>query len=501
MMVKITVIDSAEKKTIEVEKGSNLLAVLIEAGYNIYAPCGGNGTCGKCKVQIKNEGFITSCLYSVNENIEVILPGKQEANILVSQYKYTRQLPFNPGVICNSSHYPIGIAIDVGTTSIVFYLVNLITGSLVETRAHLNPQIRYGADVISRITYCINHEDGLKRLQSDLVELINLQIEQFAVLSEVTPNEIIKITVSGNTTMLHILLGENPSSLAFVPFTPVFLDQKHLKASNIGLKCFPGAEIVILPSISAYVGSDIVAGLASLAPPDGINRYLFIDIGTNGEIALVDKEKIYTCATAAGPAFEGANISCGMAATDGAISAYSSSGYKTIGNSLPTGICGSGLIDITAHLLQTGLLLSDGLLKEEFVILAGDNKISISQQDIRELQLAKSAILSGLKILVKNAKIEIADIGAIFLAGGFGNYMNIHSAIEIGLIPAELKDRIIPVGNTSGTGAMLALKSESYYEILDQTICRARNIELADDEDFALEFALNMDFHTTLFPI
>jgi uncharacterized 2Fe-2S/4Fe-4S cluster protein (DUF4445 family) len=493
-MVKITVTDSSDTKIIEVQEGSNLLTGLIKAGFNLYSPCGGNGTCGKCKVYIKSEGFITSCLYPVNHSIEVNLPGKLEANILVSQYKYTRQLPFNPGIICNSSFYPIGIAIDIGTTSIVFYLVNLITGSLIETRAHLNPQIKYGADVISRINYCINNKDGLKKLQSELIELINLQIEQFAEFVEVSPNEIIKITVAGNTTMLHILLGKDPSSLAFVPFTPVFLDQKILKASELGLNCFPAAEIVILPSISAYIGSDIVAGLTSLAPSEKIKKYLFIDIGTNGEMALVNNNEIYACATAAGPAFEGANISCGMAAIDGAISAYSSSEYKTIGNASPTGICGSGLIDITAHLLKSGLLTPDGLLREEFIIITEDNKISLTQKDIRELQLAKSAILSGIRILIKNANINITDLEAIFLAGGFGNYINIENAIKIGLIPAELKDKIIPVGNTSGTGAMLALKSENYYEILDQTIRKTKNIELANDEDFALEFAMNMDF-------
>ncbi len=465
----------------------------------MYSPCGGNGTCGKCKIYIKDEGYITSCLYRTEQDIEISLPDPAEANILVSQYKHTRQLPLNPGKVSSLSAYPLGIAIDIGTTSVVYYLMNLITGALVETRAIMNPQTKYGADVISRINYCIQNSGGLKKIQKEMLDMINDQIRDFAASEGVTPKEFIKLTVSGNTTMLHLLLGEDPSSLAFVPFKPVFLEQKILKAKELGLVCNEEAEIIILPSVSAYVGADIVSGLASLSIPDGIHNYLFIDIGTNGEMAIVSGDKIYACATAAGPAFEGANISCGMPALEGAISSFSNGKYNTIGDQAPKGICGSGLIDVTAYLVREGIVKSDGEISEEFILHDNttneqNSKISISQKDIRELQLAKSAILSGINILVKKAGLKPEDIEALYLAGGFGNYINIENAVDVGLIPKELKEKVIPIGNASGTGAMLALKSESFYGILESLIKRTEHIELSEDEDFALEFAVNMGF-------
>ena len=493
-------IHSKEKSTeLEVAHGSNLMLELFKAQFEIYSPCGGNGTCGKCKAYIKDEGYVTSCLYKVEKDIEVSLPDPAESKILISQYKYTRQLPLNPGDSVQLSSYPLGIAIDIGTTTMVFYLINLITGGLVETKAAVNPQVKYGADVISRINYCIQNEKGLNKIQQGTIRIINENITDFVESEKVSLNEIVKITVSGNTTMLHLLLGEDPSSLAFVPFKPVFLDQKHLKASSLGLQANPDAEVIILPSISAYIGADIVGGLASLQIRKNIKNYLYIDIGTNGEMALVNGEKIYACATAAGPAFEGANISCGMPAMEGAINIYRNNKFSTIGDIPPRGICGSGLIDLSAYLLNKDLLKDDGQLSEEYIIYdgkeeSGGKKISITQNDIRELQLAKSAISSGITILCKLASINFNQIDALYLAGGFGNYIDIDSAVTIGLMPHALKSKVIPIGNASGTGAMLALKSESYYDILQSLIKKTEHIELSEHEDFAIEFAMNMGF-------
>jgi len=492
---RIKVQEEKKERTIEVNKGIMLHKALIDAGYEIFSPCGGNGTCGKCKVHIKDHGFVTSCLHAVNEDIEVLLPGKAEAKILVSQYEYTRKLPFNPGMNIQNSAFPMGIAIDIGTTSVVFYLVNLLMGSAVETRAFMNPQIKYGSDVISRINHCINNPEGLEKLQAEIIGLINDQVADLASAAGVSPNEIIKISVAGNTTMLHILLGADPSSLAFVPFKPVFTDRKTLKAKEYGIQSNPETELIVLPSVSAYVGADIVAGLASLDPPENIKNYLFIDIGTNGEMALVKGKEVWVCATAAGPAFEGANISCGMAAVEGAISAYNDKGFETVGNIDPKGICGSGLIDICAYMVEKKLVQPDGLLENEYVISDNSNeKISINQQDIRELQLAKSAIVSGIKILIKNAETSFEALDALFLAGGFGNYIKLENAVKIGLFPMELSNKVIPVGNSSGSGAVLALKSEQFYPIVDELAQKTRFIELNDDPDFAMEFAMNMSF-------
>ena len=498
-MPKIKVKSEGNISVIEVEKGEMLLGILRSEGFEIYAPCGGNGTCGKCNVYIKDEGNVTSCLYAVEKDIEIVLPDPVESKILTAQYKHSRILPFNPGQIANISAYPFGVAIDIGTTSLVFYFVQLVTTSLLETKAVLNPQAKYGADVISRINHCIVNKDGLRTLQSDLIQTINTQLSNFVEKTGVTANEIVKISVTGNATMLHLLLGINPESIAFAPFTPVFTEEKIVKAATLNLDCNPDGEVKILPSVSAYVGADIVAGIASIAPSEKLKKYLFVDIGTNGEMALITPEKIYCCATAAGPAFEGASIECGMGALEGAISVVTAvDNFKTIGDAEAIGICGSGLIDLVAELVKAGKIKADGLMEEDFILVpkdkSGRKAIKITQQDIRELQLAKSAISAGMKILVQQAGLTLDDLDALYLAGGFGNYIRIPSAVTIGLIPKELENKVVPVGNTSGTGAVLALKSVSFDDVIKNILEKMHYIELSDHEDFVLEFAMNMEF-------
>jgi uncharacterized 2Fe-2S/4Fe-4S cluster protein (DUF4445 family) len=498
-MAKLIIHQNGRVKETVTDLGENLLNALRNNGFDIYAPCGGNGTCGKCKVLIKGEGIITSCIYTIYDSMELVLPDKREAKVLVSQHAHTIQLPLMPGSSADLSVYPHGVAIDIGTTSLVFYLVNLITGTIVETRAILNPQAKYGADVISRIQFTASKDDGLNILQREILDAINrelLHLLQFAGISE---NEIIKIAVAGNTTMLHLLLGVNPISLALAPFKAQFLDEQVRRGEELKLNCFPGAEIKILPSISAYVGGDIVAGLASIAPSENYRNYLFMDIGTNGELALVTENRIWCCSTAAGPAFEGAKISCGMGAVEGAISAYGNEGYSVIGYEKPVGLCGSGLIDLVAWLCENGKIDPEGQLDKEFIFVPASESgtgedISLNQSDIREVQLAKSAIISGVKILLKQSGLTFDKVDTLFLAGGFGNYINIESAIRIGLLPYQLKDRIIPLGNTSGTGALSAVKSIRFDEAMQAVISRSTLVELANDEDFAMEFAMNMMF-------
>jgi uncharacterized 2Fe-2S/4Fe-4S cluster protein (DUF4445 family) len=223
-------------------------------------------------------------------------------------------------------------------------------------------------------------------------------------------------------------------------------------------------------------------------------NYLFLDIGTNGEIALVKGQDLYTCSTAAGPAFEGANLSSGMAAVSGAISSFSNPDtYQVIGNVAPRGICGSGIIDIVAYFLNNDMIDERGLLKDTFILQA-DEKIQVTQQDIREIQLAKSAIYSGIKILTDLAGLSYPEIDALFLAGGFGNYIQIPSAIKIGLLPEQLTGKIIPIGNSAGIGALQYLKSGLFEKKVDQIINRSHYIELSNRDDFTMEFALNMDF-------
>ena len=244
------------------------------------------------------------------------------------------------------------------------------------------------------------------------------------------------------------------------PFTPKFIDAKILPASKLELGLNPAAKVHVLPSISAYVGADVVAGLAAIDPPESIKNYLFVDIGTNGEMAIVTPDKIWTCATAAGPAFEGANISCGMGAYAGAISSFSKDDVVTINDEKAIGICGSGLLEAVAYLLDNEIVSMEGNLEEDFVLVDANKSgtgdaVALTPKDIREVQLAKSAISCGIIALTEKAGLSYDEVDALFVAGGFGNYMNIESAIRIGLLPQEMKGKVIQIGNTAGAGAVL----------------------------------------------
>ncbi len=491
-MIKIKIITSGNTGIIESDSGHTLLDILRKNGYEIYAPCGGKGTCGKCRVKIKDDGEIIACMYYPVKDIAVLLPGEEEANILVYQTEYLEDMLFKINPSGYRSSKPFGIAIDIGTTTVVLYFLNLLNGEIEKISSFLNPQKQYGADVITRINFCQEHEDGLSELQESIISALNYELDTFKIKNELISPDFEQIVIAGNTTMLHIILGEDPLSIALAPFKPKFIEKQVRKGNSTGLNINIDAEVVTLPCISAFVGADIVAGLAALKVPQ--KNYLFLDIGTNGEIALVKGEKIFTCATAAGPAFEGANLSCGMGAVNGAISGFKSQNdYQVIGNSESRGICGSGIVDIAAYLIMNDFVDETGLLKETFVIHS-ENTIQVTQQDIREIQLSKSAIYSGIKILINMAGLSFSDIYALYLAGGFGNYININSAIQIGLLPYELGNKIYPVGNSAVIGALQYLKSDEFSEKIDKILHRSQYIELSDIEEFTMEFALNMDF-------
>ena len=481
-----------------VKKGYNLRKLLIESGYDVYSPCGGKGICGKCAVYIKGVGSVTSCLYNVEDNISVVLPEKREIKILSSQYDNTIQVSLDPGNAGRLVSYPLGLAIDIGTTTIVYYILDLLSGSVVATRSEMNPQATFGADVISRIDYCINNICGLAELQKLVVDSINRQIGIFTERTGVNTSSFTRITIAGNTTMMHLLAGVAPKSIALAPFEPQFTEHRILSGADIGINCNSGAGIHLLPSVSGYIGSDIVAGVASIDSNE-MKRYLFIDIGTNGEMALVTNEKIWCCATAAGPAFEGANISCGTGAFEGAISNCMDGKIVTISNVNPIGICGSGLIDIIANMLKKEIITEDGTINEPFVVSPAINNgiesdIVITQQDIREVQLAKGAIAAGISILLEKSGYEYDDIDTLVLAGGFGNYMDIDNAIAIGLLPVEMIGKIIQIGNAAGTGALLSLKSDKFISSLNDLIGKTSYIELSYEDSFPEKFALNMNF-------
>ncbi|MCK5824499.1 MAG: DUF4445 domain-containing protein [Ichthyobacteriaceae bacterium] len=480
----------------EANEGDNLLKLIQEHDNEFAAPCGGNGSCGKCQVEIKGQGHVTSCLHTVTKNIEVVLPKALEMKVLSAQYKHSKQVWTNPGASAFLADIPYGLAVDIGTTTMVFYVVNLMFGGVVDVITMANPQAKYGADVISRILASTEIKDGNKKLQKELITAVNKVVNEYCNTNSLPLNYFVKIAFVGNTTMLHNLMGEDVLTLAHAPFTPVFLDSKKIKAKEIGINIHEEGEVVLAPSLSAYIGGDILAGIASLDTTKLGKKYLFIDIGTNGEMALINDDRILSCATAAGPAFEGANISCGMSASTGAISKYSDKNVEVVGDVEATGICGSGLIDVVSTMIGNDVLQYDGNISSDFVIANAGTKnvIALNQADIREIQLAKSAVQSGIKRLLDISGITADELDHVLLAGGFGNYIDIKSAVKIGLLPDVDLDKYIQIGNSAGTGAVLALKSEGFVDEMNMLQKKMEYIELSTDEEFTMEFAMNMFF-------
>lgn len=419
-----------------------------------------------------------------------------------------------------------GIAFDIGTTTVVGMLWDLNKGELVGVSALTNPQGVFGADVISRINYSSIEMGNLQVLKSKIQDCLNEIINNFKQKYGINYNEIYEATVVGNTTMSHLFLGVNPEQLAISPFAPVFTIPVEMKARDLGMNIYPLSIIHLLPNIAGHVGSDIVGVLLTtrITEKDGI--HLAIDVGTNGEIVLTQNGRTLVCSTAAGPAFEGAAIYQGMRAAPGAIEGVKIEKDKLslqiIDNEKPIGICGSGLIDAIAQLLNTGVLdysgrfvkpnteqaknihpdilrrLRKGNKGNEFVLAQKENgeDIVITQKDIREVQLAKAAIRSGIASMLHIIGADSKDIETIILAGAFGNYIKKESALRIGLFPDISPDKIILAGNAAGAGACMALLSKQERTKAYIQAQKAQHVELAGRSDFQTEF-----LKATSFPI
>jgi uncharacterized 2Fe-2S/4Fe-4S cluster protein (DUF4445 family) len=419
-----------------------------------------------------------------------------------------------------------GAAIDIGTTTVTLWLVDLWTGIVHSQVSEYNAQIRRGEDVISRIIYA-DKDDGLKELQELVVGTINQLIETACKRVkhyQVSPQDILKLTVAGNTTMMHLFLGVPPSYIRLAPFVPTFNQAPLLRAKEIGLIANPHAIVDCLPGVASYVGADITAGVLSAAVDDTDKLTLFLDVGTNGEMVLGSKEWLVTCACSAGPAFEGAGVRDGMRATSGAIeevwihSETYEPTYRVIGGGKPRGICGSGLISLLAEMFMTGIVdkagnLNTGLstprIREgdhglEYVVAWKDETehgrdIVMTRVDIDNLLRAKAAIYAGFQVLAQSVGVPLEETEQVLIGGSFGKYLNIEKSIQIGLLPDLPWEKFNFLGNTAVKGAYFALLSQEHRERIREIASKMTYIELSADNTFYEAFMSAMFLpHTDL---
>lgn len=397
-----------------------------------------------------------------------------------------------------------GIAVDIGTTTIVLSVVDLLNGKIIDNYSVLNSQRQFGADVISRIQY--SYEKSIYLLRDSLRKDIIDAIEKLCSHTGIDTVSIHKMVVAANTTMLHLLMGLFCESIANYPFTTITNSEVKMSFSELFENNILNCDIVLLPAISAYIGADITAGMAKCNFHETEDICMFIDIGTNSEIAIGNKKKIKCLAAAAGPAFEGANIQNGIGSVSGAIYSVNIENhkikYKTINSKPPIGICGSAVIDIVAEFIKNDLIDSTGKFNKEFVkekyIQITENeskeKIVFTQKDIRELQLAKSAIRSGIEVLMKSFCCTCDDIKKIYIAGGFGNKINIDNSIMVGIIPDDLRKKVHCVGNTSLGGSINYILNRNIKNHIKHIVDCSECIDISTDEYFNNLFIKNINF-------
>lgn len=400
---------------------------------------------------------------------------------------------------------PLGLAIDLGTTKIAAYLVDLKTRKMVSKSSSPNPQIHYGEDVISRIHFCMEREDGIPTMQGLVVKSLNSLIHQMCEEVQANCDQIIEAVVVGNTAMHHFFVGLPVRQLGLAPYTPAVTNSMTLTPSQIGLMISSNASIYLPENIAGYVGGDHVAMMVATNSVEAQDTVLALDIGTNTEISLVKNGSIYTCSCASGPAFEGAHIQDGMRAADGAIERVDIEGDRfflsTIGGKKPIGICGSGILDLIAEMRKNAIINEKGNFDRdhqrvrgngrntEFVLVPGNESgssrdIVLTRKDVNEILLAKAAIQSGIEILLRTAGITSNQIDRFLVAGAFGTYLDIHSAIKIGMFPQIPTERFIQVGNAAGSGARLMLLSDEMKQKGTDFSKRTQYVELTLFPDF-----------------
>ncbi len=490
--------------TAEAVLGETIYERLKAEDIFIEAPCGGRGRCGKCLVQLSKDGEkVRACQTPITGDMEVYLPETFDLRIAGGDVK------------AHASAYtgPLGVAVDIGTTTVVAHLTDLPTCTRLATASGVNAQRPYGADVISRIQYCATH--GHATLTRLIREQLRELIEKTYQLSGANPKDIHYISIAGNTIMQHLADNLSPVPMGSAPFEPetLFGDER---PAGPDFNVADDAVIYYAPCVYSYVGGDITAGMLASDLENISGPCVYLDIGTNGELALKANGKYYCCATAAGPAFEGAEIAKGMAAVNGAIShvTWGENGLEltVLGDVLPEGLCGSGLMDALAVLVSTGAVDETGRLVDAEELdhpisahigklngknvfwLSKENEVYMIPSDVRKLQLAKAAIAGGLQTLLYEAGIKETDVASFLLAGGFGSFIDKNSAATVGLFPKCFLPVARTMGNMAGEGAAEALCSQQARQALQNMMDNFQVVELSTSMKFNEQFVEQMMF-------
>jgi uncharacterized 2Fe-2S/4Fe-4S cluster protein (DUF4445 family) len=528
------------------------MRILSRGGIYLRSDCGGTGTCGKCLVLIANEGLFgaeaslsgslsaggdagdpphkaLACQTRVTSDLMVSIPLSSFGNAEVMSKPSVGPALNRQALKAGSmpKGFGLGLAVDVGTTTIAVYLFDRERREVIAEGCVRNAQSLFGDDVMSRIASASLAKENLELLQSLALIGINSTLESMARECGVATDRIDEVAVVGNPTMIHLLLGVDPSSMGVYPYEPPFTRFPLLSGSKTGLQVNPEATIKILPLISGFIGSDILAGAGAVALQSRDPGTMLIDMGTNGEIMLKTEQGILATSCATGPALEGATIRCGMHGVSGAIEAVeidpvSDSVRVTIIERNPdnprkaAGICGSGIVSAVAALLRVGILEPDGRLGQtkrhpnlrrgekgqmEFLLVPGEatetgDDIVLTQADIRSVQLAKAALITGILSLCRLSGVDCPE--RILVAGAFGHHMNKRDAMRVGLLPEVPEERVETFGNAAGLGALLSLADPSFDESLEEIAGRCRTVDLASLPDFQSVFVDALRFPTPL---
>ena len=487
-----------------VETGTKL-GELLAREQHMGMPCGGHGRCGKCRVVATGdlsdysdrerallsekdlrEGVRLACCTVVEGDCTVQLAGANDGQIRIAGDM--------PAITLNPVFSAYGFVLDIGTTTLAARLYD-VHGTLLAQSSRLNPQAGWGADVISRIEAAMKGED--RAIAAAICEAVDALLTELSRKAGISSREIDGVAITGNTVMLHLLTGTSVEPLSHAPFKAKRLFAENVTAESLHLaSLLPDTAVYLAPCAAAFVGADLITALLAGGICEKSDTQLLADIGTNGEIALWHEGQLYCCSTAAGPAFEGAGISMGMGGSSGAIDRVAVRDGKitahVIGETAPRGICGSGVVDAVACLLETGLMDETGYIEEESAVIA--EPVVFTQNDVRMVQLAKSAIHAGIRTLLHTAGLACEDVKALLIAGGFGSYLDVENGAKIGLFPEEMLSCIHVVGNAALSGASMTLLNKDYRETCEKYAKSANIVELSTDPFFADEYMDRMLF-------